>query len=266
MAAQPSSDAAIYIVRVCRHALWFRYAAQIQLEEFTRARPGAAKQPKAQLRQHVQVASPPPKRHGQDWWRGIYLDDGTTNGRPFDPADDIWKQHRMVYLEGIPSLDQPSKDTIVLNASFNMTYEPGLQAPLRDEVDPKGFLSVPYYTRIQLTSGIVTYVDVNYSGEYRARWPNRPLDPEVDKWVAISIADQESDCFSPPERDTAEVIAQVEDCYRFPRPHLAPAVQDERPDSAPQGQGEGGRPTAPVSPVEAVEPVEVAVVQHVTDR
>jgi hypothetical protein len=237
MPPQPSSDAAIYVLRVGRDGLRFRYAAQIQLLEFMLTRAKALKKPGDTLRQYVQVASPPPSRQGHDWWYGIYVDDGTRDGRPFDPADDIWKERRIFHLEGIPSLDKPDKDTIVLNATFDMSHEQELQAPLRDEVDPKGFLSVPYYTRIQLTPGIVTYVDVNYSGEYRVRWSGgRELKPKT--WVAISIADKQSDCFSPPERDTAEFLAQVEDCCLFSKPNVAAAVHDKLLDFAPLDQGE----------------------------
>ncbi len=71
-----------------------------------------------------------------------------------------------------------------------------------NEVDQRGFLSVSY-PQPHIGDDGVTPVGVAYFEQYTLHWA-RQLPPGA--WVAISF-----DRFWPPERDSADYIAQVED-------------------------------------------------------
>ncbi len=212
-----SSDAVIDVLRVGRDGVRFRVAVELHLPMFHREGP-----PKEALpTRHdiwVQAASPPPTRDGDPWWDGVRVHDGTENGRPFKPTglgpgqDDGWKRHGVFCLEGIPSLDEPGPGTVVLDQGLTVPFEWGRQIPFRREVDPRGFLSIPYPQPPVGEDG-VNDVGVNYFCECTLRWRKR-LTP--GDWVAISF-----DRFTPPGRRSADYIAQVERCNLFEPPRQA---------------------------------------------
>jgi hypothetical protein len=195
------SDAVFDFLQVCRDG--------IQLELGVRAPIHSQDAPEKRLRaiyRRVQAASPPPARDGRPWELGIRVKDGTEDGQPLRVADgdDSWKREGVFHLEGIPSLDQPTPNTIVLDRWMAV---PAVQAhpttfAFTNEVDQRGFLSVSY-PQPQIGDDGVTPVGVAYFEQYTLYWA-RQLPPGA--WVAISF-----DRFWPPERDSADYIAQVED-------------------------------------------------------
>lgn len=148
----------------------------------------------------------PCTRDGGPWELGIRVKDGTEDGQPLRVADgdDSWKRRGVFHLEGIASLDQPTPNTIVLDRWMAV---PAVQAhpttfTFTNQVDQRGFLSVSY-PQPHIGDDGVTPVGVAYFEQYTLHWA-RHLPPGA--WVAISF-----DRFWPPERDSADYIAQVED-------------------------------------------------------
>jgi hypothetical protein len=176
------------------------------------------------------VASPPPKRAGDlklDWNEGIYLNDGSE----FNPDKDgeLLRQD-IHHLEGIPSLDVPAPDTIILDKLLTVPFVHEVAAPSgqaqaaqsgggpamlvtlerRSTQDPPGFLSVPYP---QPSRG---QIEVNFRQTFICKWTLKTKNnfgiavqnPDtMNPWVAISF-----DQFWPPERSSADFIAQVQAC------------------------------------------------------
>jgi len=198
------SDAFMSVQHVCRDGIRFWLGLQWRA-------PGSPMKPLVARYLRISVASPPPRRvGGADWQEGLRVRGNTKNGRQFDEEDDSWKRQGVFQLEGTPALDQPAPDTILLDrwlavpavrtgpeadpaaSTFTFTARP----------NPRMFLSVPYPQPPIGQSGVAS-VPVCYAGLYALRW-TRPLDPRA--FVAISL-----DRFWPPERDSADYIAQVED-------------------------------------------------------
>jgi hypothetical protein len=226
-----SSDAVIDVRQVCCHMIQLRLGIHLR---------APAEPPDALPARYVriQAASPPPTRAGGPWEDGILVDDGMET-RPLLPtdADDPWKRRGVDWVTGIASLDQPKPSTIVLDRWLVLPARRAQLAVLPEraearaapapasftalnEVDPRGFLSVPYPLP-RVDGRPVPEISVDYSGEYTLPW-TRQLMP--DGWVAISL-----DRFCPPERDSADYIAQVEDCTRLPlrSPHEPPRKGDQ---------------------------------------
>jgi len=211
-----SSDAVIDVLRVGCDGIRFRFAAQLHLPMFHPE--GPPKQALPTLHGvWIQAATPPPNRTSESgvsssWEQGIRVQDGSEAGRPFaaptlDPAQDHrWKQQGVFCQKGIPALGEPDRDKIVLDQGLTVPFEWGREIPFRDEVDPMGFLSVRY-PQPRTKVGEVTYVGVNYYGEYTLPW-NQPLQPGT--WVSISF-----DQFRPPNRTSADYITQVENRNLF---------------------------------------------------
>lgn len=219
-----SSDALIDVRRVCRHGIQLK----LGLEWWDR-QPGVEPlDPRIRSRyRRVQAASPPPTRDGAPWQEGIRLGRADRDGGPLEPADltDPWKRQGTFCLPGIPSLDPPPPAALVLNR-FVTCVEPAEveQAPgggVAFEfapwmLDRWGFLSVPY-PQPRLRAEGVTPVTARYVGDLVLSW-TRQLQPGA--WVALSL-----DRFWPPERDSADYIARVEDCTLHPvRPAHDPAA------------------------------------------
>jgi hypothetical protein len=195
-------DAVFDFPRVCRHGFQLKFGVRLPVR-----REGSSDGRLRAVYTRIQAASPPPSRDGLDWEFGIRVNDDTENGQPLRTADgdDSWKRHGVFYLEDAPSLDQPAPDTIVLDRWLAV---PAVQAipttvAFTDKVDQRGFLSGSYPQPL-VRDGRVTPVPVDFYGEYELRW-SEPL--QAGTWVAISF-----DRFWPPERRSAEYIAQVGDC------------------------------------------------------
>jgi hypothetical protein len=166
--------------------------------------PGPAAETLAARYLRISAASqPPPRAGGAAWEDGIRVRDADGGSHPFQAADDRWKRDGVVLVEGTPSLGQPAPDTIVLDRWLAVPFVPdgdvdATAFSFTADPDPRAFLSVPYP---QPPAG---KVPVWYAGAYDLRW-SRPLEPGA--FVAVSL-----DRFWPPERDSADYLAQVEDC------------------------------------------------------
>jgi hypothetical protein len=168
----------------------------------------------------VQAASPPPRRaDGSAWESGILLKDG----QALDPSSPsaAWRNQGVRFVEDIASLDQPPPGTIVLDRWVQVRADP-VNRPFTGRVDPLGFLSASYPQPVIGPTG-VAHVPVDYNEEHDLEWSIR-LEP--GSWVAISF-----DRFWPPERESVEYIAQIQEkCVHPPggKVQVAPA-----PESAP---------------------------------
>lgn len=202
-----SSDALIDVLRIGRNGIRLKFGVRVATLP-----QGGSQKPLHAIYRRIQAASPPPTRDGRPWEVGIRVKGGTEDGQPLRVAggDDSWRRHGVFHLEGIPSLDQPTPDTIVLDRWLAV---PGVQAhpttfAFTNEVDQRGFLSVSYPQPPVGDAG-VTQVGVAYFEQYSLHWTGE-LSPGA--WVAISF-----DRFWPPERYSADYIAQVEDRMLPPR-------------------------------------------------
>jgi hypothetical protein len=194
------SDAVFDFLRVCSHGVWFKFGV----------RPPASAQDGPPNRSHplyarIQAASPPPSRVDKlPWEFGIRVNDGTEEGQRLQVAagDDSWKRDGVFQVNGIPSLDQPAPDDIVLDRWLTVPGNPTI-LEFNDEVDHLGFLSASY-PQPELDESGVARVPLEYYGEYPIQWLR---DLPAKSWVAISF-----DRFWPPERESVEYIAQVGNC------------------------------------------------------
>jgi hypothetical protein len=195
MPGQAVSDAVINVQQVCSHGIRLLYGAQIDHPVYNRLHPQPpGKEPVPTLYRLIQAASPPPSRSGKPWEHGLFV-----NEQPLDPNNDNWQQG-VTPRPGIPSLGQPKPFTIILDEWLTLPHRRG-EMPLTDG-DPLGFLSVPYL-QPRSDSVVVNYRNPNPDG-YTLHW-HRPL--ATRSWVAISF-----DRFWPPERDSADYIAQIKEC------------------------------------------------------
>jgi hypothetical protein len=187
--SQPISDAAVELRGLCRHSLRFAFSVPIGLP-YTAARPPQKNPPPALFRR-VLVAAPPPGRDGAPWETGLLVGD-----EAFLP--DGVSRPQVEAQEGAVALDLPSPDNIVLDWWFRV---PRLDEPkkmtLQGEGGPFCFLSVPYW------HPAADEVDVTYFAEKRLEFTTVPR----GDWIAISF-----DGFWPPERDSADVIARLDEC------------------------------------------------------
>jgi hypothetical protein len=129
------------------------------------------------------------------------------------------------WVEGIPSLDKPPPETVILDQALAVQFEWSREMKFNDEPDPLGFLSIPYPQPYDYDPKL-TSVGVNYYGEYTLPW-SKPLSPGA--WVAISF-----ERFENPERQSADFITQVQDCNLFHRPSWRPDA--EGPTRSPASQ------------------------------
>ena len=200
--SQAGSDAFMAIQHVCRDGIRFRLGLQWR-------DPSSSEKTLVARYLRISAASRPPRRvGGADWQDGIRVGDGTGNGQPFQAGDSSWKRLGAFPVEGTPSLDQPEPGTVVLDRWVAVPAVPGEHAAataftFTARPNPMAFLSVPYPQPPIGASG-VTEVPVRYAGAYDLRW-SRPLAPGA--FVAVSL-----DRFWPPERDSADYLAQVENC------------------------------------------------------
>jgi hypothetical protein len=201
------ADAVFDLLQVCRNGIRLKFGVRV-----TTLPQGVSQKPLRAIYRRIQAASPPSTRDGHPWEFGIRVNDGTKDGQPLRVADgdDSWKRRGVFHLEGIPSLDQPTANTIVLD---RWLVVPAAQAhpttfAFTNEVDQRGFLSVSY-PQPPIGDDGVTPVSVAYFEQYTIDW-TRELSPGA--WVAISF-----DRFWPPERDSADYLAQVEDRILPPR-------------------------------------------------
>jgi hypothetical protein len=151
----------------------------------------------------IQAASPPPDRvDGSAWESGICVGDDRKNCRPLRPADgdDSWKRLGVYYIEDIASLDQPKPGAIVLDQWLTVAVKPTTR-PFSAK-DRLGFLSAFYPQPVMEGAGR-TCVEVDYNATFDLKW-STPLEP--GSWVAISF-----DRFWPPERESVEYIAQIQE-------------------------------------------------------
>ena len=194
-------DAVFDFLQVCRNGIRLKFGVRVPTHP-----QGPPEKRLRAIYRRIQAAAPPPTRDGRPWELGIRVKDGTEDGQPLRVADgdDSWKRRGVFHLEGIPSLDQPTPNTIVLDRWLAV---PAVEAhpttfAFTNEVDQRGFLSVSY-PQPPIGDAGVTQVGVAYFEQYTFDW-TRELSPGA--WVAISF-----ERFWPPERDSADYIAQVED-------------------------------------------------------
>jgi len=194
-------DAVFDFLQVCRNGIRLKFGVRVPTHP-----QGPPEKRLRAIYRRIQAAAPPPTRDGRPWELGIRVKDGTEDGQPLRVADgdDSWKRRGVFHLEGIPSLDQPTPNTIVLDRWLAV---PAVEAhpttfAFTNEVDQRGFLSVSY-PQPPIGDAGVTQVGVAYFEQYTLDW-SRELSPGA--WVAISF-----ERFWPPERDSADYIAQVED-------------------------------------------------------
>lgn len=227
--SQSSSDAAMQIVKVGRDGIRFCFGAELHLPEqpgqppYDPPRPPNQALPAEYERFWVTAASPPPNRDGLPWEWGLLLNDPDAGDSPppFHPPsagseeNEKWQRWGITWSEGIPSLDKPPPETIVLDQALAVRFEWEREMTFNDAPDPLGFLSVPYKQPYEYGPGL-TSVGVNYYGEYTLPW-SKPLPHGA--WVAISF-----DRFWPPDRPSADFITRVRDCNLFHPPHWPAAA------------------------------------------
>jgi hypothetical protein len=206
-----SSDAAIEVIKVGRDGIRFRFGAELHIPEhpsWKPPRPPGEALPAQYDRFWITAASPPPTRGDKPWEWGLRVADPAVNPPPpFDPTvNGEWQRHGITWVEGIPLLDKPPLDSIVLDQALHVPFEWGREMTFDKKPDQLGFLSVPYKQPYEYNP-TYTAVGVNYYGEYTLPW-RTPLSPGT--WVAISF-----DRFEPPERVSADFITQVRDCNLF---------------------------------------------------
>ena len=228
MPGQSTSDAALELHRVCLHGVQFTFGIDLYLPGSGRKPPDTTPAPRFQ---RIQVAHPPPQRTstvgGRAWQDGIYIDPADDEAILDESAleDGRWKRQDRFYLpdlfslyqEGIASLGVPPADTVILDKQLTIPFVHTLAAqvgqapaarpemfiaigppPLQDRL---GFLSVPY------PQPMPGQVEVNYKATLTCQWKGGFL-PELEhEWIAISF-----DQFTPPERSSADYLAQVQRC------------------------------------------------------
>jgi hypothetical protein len=235
MTAQATSDAILDVRFICRHGIEFDRAiepylpsAEPYLPGYDRRAPTTVLPPRFE---QIQVASPPPKRAARGaklaWQYGIYLADGGE----FDPDKDAELLRQGIHhLEGIPSLDVPDPENIILDKLLTVPFVHDVAAPAgqaqaaqsgggpamlvtlgrQSPQDPPGFLSVPYP---QPSRG---QIEVNFRQTFICKWKEKTkhnFGLEIQNqatnnpWVAVSF-----DQFWPPERSSADFITQVQPC------------------------------------------------------
>ncbi|MGR6964341.1 hypothetical protein ACU610_07785 [Geodermatophilus sp. URMC 61] len=215
-----SSDAAIEVIKVGRDGIRFRFGAELHIPEhpsWVPPRPPDEALPAQYDRFWVTATSPPPTRDGKPWeWGLMVADPGQDPPPAFDPTvDGEWQRHGITWVDGIPLLDTPPLDSVILDQALHVPFEWGREMTFEEKPDPLGFLSVPYKQPYEYDPTYVS-VGVNYYGEYTLPW-RTPLAPGA--WVAVSF-----DRFRPPERKSADFITQVRDCNLFHSPSWRPAA------------------------------------------
>ncbi|MFF5083159.1 hypothetical protein ACFY36_39460 [Actinoplanes sp. NPDC000266] len=190
--SQPLSDVAFELLGACVHSLRFAFGSPL---DYPYAPPIAESNPPSALYRRVLAASPPPKREGAAWHTGLSLD-----GKPFQPDAFSDRLAEVVPDEGVPSLDVPEPETVVLDQMITVSRTPGTMSfPGRDH--GKYVLSTRYWSP-QVDTAEVSK-DVDYYGEFRLNWNRPPAGP----WVAVSL-----DGFWPAERDSADVVIPLGAC------------------------------------------------------
>jgi hypothetical protein len=228
MPGQATSDAALDLHRVCLHGIQFTYAIDLYLRRYDRQPPTTEPPPRFQ---RIQVARRPPDRAssvvGRAWYDSIYTDPNDDKATlEVALGDGSWKRQDRFYLpdlfslyqEGIASLGVPAADTIILDKQLTIPFVHSLAAPEGEApaVQPGMFMAIgPPSSRDRLGFLSVPYpqpdpgqYEVNFKGTFTCQW--KPgLDPELreDEWVAISF-----DQFTPPERSSADYLAQIQAC------------------------------------------------------
>jgi hypothetical protein len=226
MPGQATSNAVFDLLRVCLHGIQFTYGIDLYLPGYGRKPPEKEPPPRFQ---RIQVSHPPPARASNSgapaWDEDIYV------GPEVDAltlkaarAGGSWKPHDRFYLpdlfslyqEGIASLGVPAQDTIILDKLLTIPFVHSLadgQSPAAASAmfmaigppsskDRHGILSVPYP---QPSPG---QVEVNYKATLTCQWKtDLPRKLEKDEWIAISF-----DQFTPPERSSADYLAQLQAC------------------------------------------------------
>ena len=197
---QPTSDAAFELIGACVHSLHFAFGAPLRYPYAPALL--ATENPPPALFRRIQAASPPPDRDGAPWETGMTLD-----GRPFAPDIQI-DLTEVKHDEGVPSLDLPDPEQIVLDRWFSVPRQAQSMAfPGSDR--GRYLLSIPYWRPAIPPSQDDAVEELEYYDTFAMEWDRRP---EGD-WVAVSF-----DAFWPPERDSTDLIIPVRECdERCPR-------------------------------------------------
>ena len=192
----PTRDAAFELIGACVHSLRFVFGAPLNYPDAVARFP--ERNPPPALFPRIVAASPPPDREGALWYAGLILDD-----EPFQPKECADRLAEVRYEDGIPALDMPEPDTIMLDQV--------LTVPRQDEPRDMRFpgsdrgryvLSIDYWPSVR--QGTDEYVEsVDYYETFTLPWSRTP---EGD-WVAVSF-----EGFWPPERDSADLIIPLSEC------------------------------------------------------
>jgi hypothetical protein len=200
----PSSDAVLDFLRVWPDGLQFRIGLKFRLPD----QPPEATAPERHVR--IQVASPPPMRHGgKQWFEGLRVDD-SKGGRPFNPADEEARTAVVFPLDGIRPLREPPEGTLICNEEIVVPLVASSAARaatftlMRSREPVVGqanhFLSVPYPPR--MINGVELRVaGADYQAEGVLHFTQR-----AGPWIAVSL-----DEFKPDNRESADYIAPVDE-------------------------------------------------------
>jgi hypothetical protein len=160
----------------------------------------------------VQVAWPPPDRvDGSSWSDGLWVRDGSSTGRRFNPQDLGWRDPNggVFPVDGTSPLGQPAPETLVYDGWVTASVVPPAEAlarcfdliPSDKAVDRPldHFISVSYPTP-PIGGQPLGLAGVNYYCEGVL-----PLLRPVDGYFALCLG-----VFYPRERDSAEYIVFVD--------------------------------------------------------
>lgn len=155
----------------------------------------------------VQIAAPPPARtDGSPWSEGLRVEDGTENGRPFDPGNPSWAEEVVFALQGISPLGRPDPATVVYDAPNFSVPRVEVAAAARFRLmfptEPvitgvNHFLSLPYPLLLDAKTG-KPVGDVAAAFYREGRFD---FDRPVTGFVAVSL-----EAFAPADRSSAEYI------------------------------------------------------------
>ena len=161
----PTRDAAFELHGACVHSLRFSFYAPLDYP-YAPAKVVEDNPPPALFRR-VQAVSPPPARKGKPWHTGMTLD-----GKPFDPAGTRDRLDEVTFDQGVPGLDEPEPENVVLDWYFDV---PRNQRTVAFPGDDKGAYRRWFRSWTPATTpGHPSTKNVTYNVTHHAGWVKRP--------------------------------------------------------------------------------------------